>query len=246
MEPNDSVGICGRSFIKFVHFISCGQQIWPPWAILNSDLPNFQKSSPLKQLGQIKPNYTGSIYGRSFIKFDHFVPIGKQTWPPWAILNSDWPNFKKSSPLKPLCQIKPNYTRSIYGRSFTKFVHFVSIGQQTWLPWAILNSDWLSFQKSSPLKTVGQVEPNYAGSIYGRSFTNFHHLVSIELQIWLPSAILVSDTANIKNSSPLKLLSQIKPYLKESICWKVFAKYPHFILIEQYLWPSQSPKSSSC
>jgi hypothetical protein len=29
----------------------------------------------------------------------HFIPIGKQTWPPQAILVSDWLVSKKSSPL---------------------------------------------------------------------------------------------------------------------------------------------------
>jgi hypothetical protein len=35
----------------------------------------------------------GSIYGRFFIKIASFVPIHKQTWPPKAILVSDWPIF---------------------------------------------------------------------------------------------------------------------------------------------------------
>jgi hypothetical protein len=39
-------------------------------------------------------------HGRSSIKFAHFVPIHLQTWPPQAILVSDWPIFKKYSPLK--------------------------------------------------------------------------------------------------------------------------------------------------
>ena len=80
------------------------------------------------------PNGTklGSIYGRSFIKFVHFVPIGQETWPPWVILNSDWLNFQKSSPLKPLGQMEQNFAGSIYGRSFMKYVHFVPIGQETW------------------------------------------------------------------------------------------------------------------
>ena len=39
-------------------------------------------------------NLVGSIYGRFFIKFAHFVPIHLQTWPPQAILVSDWPIFK--------------------------------------------------------------------------------------------------------------------------------------------------------
>jgi hypothetical protein len=40
-------------------------------------------------------NLVGSIYGRSSIKFAHFVPIRLQTWPPQAILVSDWLISKK-------------------------------------------------------------------------------------------------------------------------------------------------------
>jgi hypothetical protein len=36
------------------------------------------------------------------MKIAHFVPILLQTWPPQAILVSDWLISKKSSPLKPL------------------------------------------------------------------------------------------------------------------------------------------------
>jgi hypothetical protein len=35
----------------------------------------------------------GSIYGRSSLKSAHFVMIHYQTWPPQAILVSDWPIF---------------------------------------------------------------------------------------------------------------------------------------------------------
>jgi hypothetical protein len=30
-------------------------------------------------------NFVGSIYGRSYIKIAHFVPIHLQTWPPQAV-----------------------------------------------------------------------------------------------------------------------------------------------------------------
>ena len=177
MEPNLAGSIYVRSFIKFVHFVPIGQQTWPPRAILNSDWLSFQKSSPLKPLGQMEPNLAGSIYGRSFIKFVHFVPIGQQTWPPQAILNSDWLIFQKSSPLKLLGQMKPNMAGSIYGRSFINFVHFVPIGQQIWPQRAILNSDWLSFQKSSPLKPLGQSGPNLAWMILVRLGFKFVQMV---------------------------------------------------------------------
>ena len=37
--------------------------------------------------------------------------------------------------------------------------------------------------------------------------------------------------------SPLKLLGQMEPYLTGGICWKVFTKFLHFILIRQQIWP---------
>jgi hypothetical protein len=44
-------------------------------------------------------------------------------------------------------------------------------------PRAILVSDWLMLKKSSPLKLLGQMEPNLAGSIYVRSSIKLLHLV---------------------------------------------------------------------
>ena len=52
-------------------------------------LADFFKSS-LKPLGQMNRNLIGSIYGRSSIKIAQFVLIHLQTWPPQAILVSDW------------------------------------------------------------------------------------------------------------------------------------------------------------
>jgi hypothetical protein len=49
----------------------------------------------LKPLGQMNRNWEGSIYGRSFIQIAHFVPIRSQTWPPQAILFSDWSISKR-------------------------------------------------------------------------------------------------------------------------------------------------------
>jgi hypothetical protein len=45
-------------------------------------------------------NLVESIYARSSVKIAHFVLIGKQTWPPQAILVSDWLISKISSLLK--------------------------------------------------------------------------------------------------------------------------------------------------
>jgi hypothetical protein len=58
-----------------------------------------KKSSPLKTLGQLNRNLVGSIIGRFSIKVANLVPIHQQTWPPQAILVSDWLISKESSPL---------------------------------------------------------------------------------------------------------------------------------------------------
>jgi hypothetical protein len=68
-------------------------------------------------------NLVGSIYGRCSLKSAHFVMIHYQTWPPQAILVSDWPI---SPPLKPLSQINGNLVGSIYGRSSIKIARSVN------------------------------------------------------------------------------------------------------------------------
>jgi acetyl-CoA carboxylase carboxyltransferase component len=72
------------------------KQELPVAAMLANGIGQFLKS-PLKLLGQINRNMAGSIYGMSSMKIAHFVPICKQTWPPQAILVSDWSISKKSS-----------------------------------------------------------------------------------------------------------------------------------------------------
>jgi hypothetical protein len=64
--------------------------------------------------------------------------------------------------------MEPNLAGSIYARSSIKLLHLVPFGQQTWPPRLILFSDWLMLKKSSPLKQLGQMEPNLEGSIYVR------------------------------------------------------------------------------
>jgi hypothetical protein len=90
-------------------------------------LADFLKSSPLKPLGQMNRDLVGNIYIMSSIKIAYFVPIRLQTWPPQAILVSDWLISKKSSPLKLLGQMNRNLVGSILGRSFIKIAHLVPI-----------------------------------------------------------------------------------------------------------------------
>jgi hypothetical protein len=73
-----------------------------------SDWLISKKSSPLKTTGQMNRNLVGSILGRCCITIANIVPIRQQTWPPQAIVVSDWLISKKSSSLKPLFQMNQN------------------------------------------------------------------------------------------------------------------------------------------
>jgi hypothetical protein len=75
----------------------------------------------------------------------------------------------------------------IFLRYSIKILHMVPFGQQTWPPRAILFSDWLMLKKSSPIKLLGQMEPNLAGSIYVRSSIKFLRFVPLDAscQVWL-------------------------------------------------------------
>jgi len=57
-------------------------------------LADFKNSSPLQPFGQMYRNLVGNIYGKFSVVIAHFVPIRLQTWPPQAILVSDWPIFE--------------------------------------------------------------------------------------------------------------------------------------------------------
>jgi len=67
-----------------------------------------------------------------------------------------------------------------------RFPHFTPIGQRTWSPWAILISDWLKFNKSSPLKLGDTMNYYFVGMMYGRSCTKFSYFMPIIQLIWPP------------------------------------------------------------
>ena len=71
---------------------------WNRWAILTETWQEASMECPLWRLlissGSVNKHGHYGIYGQSSIKIAHFVPIHYQTWPPQAILVSDWPIFK--------------------------------------------------------------------------------------------------------------------------------------------------------
>jgi hypothetical protein len=95
----------------------------------------------------------------------------------------------KSSPLKLLGQMEPNLAGSIYHTIcfcivflrlvYPKFFWIVYF----WLPLRY-SLTFLYDHQSSPLKLLGQMEPNLAGSIYVRSSIKLLHLIPFGQQTW--------------------------------------------------------------
>ena len=95
----------------------------------------FQNASSLKPLGQLKPNCPGMIIGRSLqgvCFLCRFIgPYGKMFK---CLLDPMGKMFQNASSLKPLGQLKPNCPGMIIGRSSTRCVFFMPIGNPRWLP----------------------------------------------------------------------------------------------------------------
>ena len=87
LNPNCKRMIIGMSFSKFLFFMPIGNPRWPPPQVFCSDMKFkmavtaglsltldpmgifFQNTSSLKRLGQLKPNCSGMIIGRSSTYF---------------------------------------------------------------------------------------------------------------------------------------------------------------------------------
>jgi hypothetical protein len=109
----------------------------------------FQNASSLKPFGQLKPNCPRMIIGRSSTNFMFFYCGGGHLGFPIGIKNrifvEDLPiiipgqfdpmgkMFQNASSLKLLGQLKPNCPGMIIGRSSTKFLFFMPIGNPRWL-----------------------------------------------------------------------------------------------------------------
>jgi hypothetical protein len=131
----------------------------------------------------------GSIYGRSSMKIAHFVSISRQTWPPHAILVSDWSIFKKIFSLLfqsywvfRICSVSSAFLDRNIGIVFgIELLHLI--------------------QTMFSASTTGSFTPLHANWLVlriDRSSMKIAHFVSISRQTWPPHAILVSDWSIFK------------------------------------------------
>ena len=115
-----------------------------------------------------------------------------------------------------------NLVGSIYGRSSLKSAHFVMIHYQTW-PSTGNSCFWLAnFKKSPPLKLLGQINRNMAGSIYGMS--------SMKL--------LISSRSVNKHGHHRKFLFLIGRYLK-ILLWNCLAKMNRNLVGRIYMYRTE-------
>ena len=133
----------------------------------------------LKTLSQMNWNWVGSIYGWSSLKSTHFVMIHYQTWPPQAILVSDWLIFKNLLLWNRLAKWTETWEESSMECPLWRWlILFWSVNKHGHhMQFLFLIG---RFKKtSSPLKPLGQMNWNLVGSIYGRSSIKIAHFVLI-------------------------------------------------------------------
>jgi hypothetical protein len=135
----------------------------------------------------------------------------QKTWPPHAILVSEWPIYKKyPSPSETTVPIQePSFAGIMFIMSSTKFSHFILIGEKKLS--ATCNS-YRSINKNNLLllKLLCQLEPSFTGMMFIMSSTKFSHFILIgEKNV---SATCNSyRSINKNNLLLLKLLCQLEP-----------------------------------
>jgi hypothetical protein len=95
--------------------------------------------------------------------------------------------FQNASFLKPLGQLKPNCPGMIIGRSSTKFMFFMSIGNPRWAP---LQDILLTQDYMGKYRNILLLNPNYTWMFFGWSSTK---------QFFFRSSLIFNIAARVNN-----------------------------------------------
>jgi hypothetical protein len=87
--------------------------------------------------------------------------------------------------------------------------HLAKLLQRRRLKYEKVNGRTPDLIKSSPLKLLGKMEPNLAGSIYVRSSIKLLHLVPFGQQTWPPRLILHKFSTGPPNDHSCKVTIQL-------------------------------------
>ena len=151
--------------------------------------------------------------------------------------------FQNASSLKPLGQLKPNCPGMIIGRSSTKFLFFMPIGNPRWLPTAIhrLTLDPMGKYSNAFFSETTNM-------IKAKLYMNVHWMVLYNLKVFCSDMkFKMAATAGLsltldpmgkmfQNASSLKPLGQLKPNCPGMIIGRSSTKFLFFMPIGNPRW----------
>ena len=166
--------------------------------------------------------------------------------------------FQNASSLKPLGQMKPNCPGMIIGRSSTKFLYFMPIGNPRWPPPQDIYAD----RKSKMAATAGHrltLDPmgKYSNAFFSETtnmikaklYMNVHWMVLYNLNVFCSDMkFKMAATAGLsltldpmgkmfQNASSLKPLGQLKPNCPGMIIGRSSTNFLFFMPIGNPRWP---------
>ena len=197
---------------------------WRPSSVV-CKLFIFQASSP-KPLGRLEPNLAGMFLGWSSTKLLFFVPVGYSIWLPRPIICSDWLKFQRSSSLKLMNWLNPNWSLE---SPLPSFSFCMSIWNPRWPPLQdiLLTHDYMGKYRNIFSETTELIEPKqYMDSPLQNNCFSF-----LWYSTWPPGPIMCSDWLKFQNSSS-ETNELTEPKLHRNDHWKVLYQVTGFFLCQ--------------
>ena len=140
---------------------------------------------------------------------------------PEPVICSDWLKFQRSSSLKVMNWLNPNCKGMIIGKSFTKFLFFISIGNTKWPPLQdiLLTQEYMGKYRNTLLsETTELIEPKLFMDVLWVVLYKITFFVPVWYSTWPPGPIMCYDCLKFQSCSSLKLMNWLI---------RVITKLPH-------------------